>query len=102
VASALDRVPGIGPARRAALLRAFGSVAAVRAAGAEEIARRARLPRELAGRVAAHLALEAPAAAGPGFAPSPADAGHGAVLDRGPRGDGGAGSGTGSASGGKG
>jgi len=37
-ASALDSVPGLGPARRAALLKKFGSVRAVSAASQEEIA----------------------------------------------------------------
>lgn len=37
-ASALDDVPGLGPARKAALLRHFGSVKRLRAASAEEIA----------------------------------------------------------------
>jgi excinuclease ABC subunit C len=37
-ASALDSVPGLGPARRSALLKKFGSVRAVSAASAEEIA----------------------------------------------------------------
>jgi excinuclease ABC subunit C len=36
--SALDDVPGLGPARRSALLKAFGSVKALSAARAEEIA----------------------------------------------------------------
>ena len=36
--SALDSVPGLGPARRAALLRKFGSVKALTAASPEEIA----------------------------------------------------------------
>jgi excinuclease ABC subunit C len=36
--SALDAVPGLGPARRAALLKKFGSVKALTAASAEEIA----------------------------------------------------------------
>ena len=36
--SALDDVPGLGPARRAALLRHFGSVRKLRAASVEEIA----------------------------------------------------------------
>ena len=36
--SALDDVAGLGPARRAALLRAFGSVRALRGASAEQIA----------------------------------------------------------------
>ena len=38
VASALDAVPGIGPARRKALLRHFGSLEAVREASIEELA----------------------------------------------------------------
>jgi excinuclease ABC subunit C len=37
-ASALDSVPGLGPARRAALLKKFGSVRAVSAASASQIA----------------------------------------------------------------
>jgi excinuclease ABC subunit C len=37
-ASALDAVPGLGPARRAALLKKFGSVKALSAASAEDIA----------------------------------------------------------------
>jgi excinuclease ABC subunit C len=37
-ASALDDVPGLGPARRAALLKAFGSVRALSAARAEQVA----------------------------------------------------------------
>ncbi len=36
--SALDEVPGVGPARRALLLRHFGSLKRLRAASAEEIA----------------------------------------------------------------
>jgi excinuclease ABC subunit C len=52
VAGALDRISGVGPARRTALLRAFGSVAALGAASAEEIAGRARVPLSLATRVA--------------------------------------------------
>jgi excinuclease ABC subunit C len=38
VRSALDDVPGLGPARRAALLKHFGSLKRLRAASAEEIA----------------------------------------------------------------
>ena len=37
-ASVLDDVPGLGPARRAALLKHFGSVRKLRAASVEEIA----------------------------------------------------------------
>lgn len=59
VTSELDRIPGIGPARRAALLRAFGSIAALREAPAGDIAERARLPLPLATRIAEHLAAAA-------------------------------------------
>ena len=55
IASELDQVPGVGPARRAALLHAFGSVAALRGVAAEEIARRADVPLPLARRIAAWL-----------------------------------------------
>jgi excinuclease ABC subunit C len=55
LASDLDRVPGVGPARRAAMLKAFGSIEALRAAPPEEIAARAGVPRALAARVSAHL-----------------------------------------------
>ena len=37
-ASELDAVPGLGPARRSALLKHFGSLRKLRAAGVEEIA----------------------------------------------------------------
>lgn len=53
--SALDGVPGVGPARRAALLKAFGSVTALAGAAPEEIARRANVTLALAARVAARL-----------------------------------------------
>ena len=36
--SALDAVPGVGPKRKRALLRKFGSVKAIRSASVEEIA----------------------------------------------------------------
>ena len=74
IASELDRVAGVGPARRAALLHAFGSVAALCGVDAEEIARRAGVPRALARRVAAGLA---PAAAGAGRPEPPPEAGQG-------------------------
>jgi excinuclease ABC subunit C len=58
LASELDDVPGVGPARRAAMLKEFGSVAALRAASPEDISRRARVPIALAARVAAALRTE--------------------------------------------
>jgi excinuclease ABC subunit C len=62
IGSALDAVPGVGPTRRAALLKAFGSVAALRTATPAEIATRARVPQALAERVADHLAHHGDAA----------------------------------------
>jgi excinuclease ABC subunit C len=58
IASEIDRVPGVGPARRAALLKEFGSVAALKAATAGEIADRARVPLALAQRVVDRLAAD--------------------------------------------
>ena len=46
--SALDGVPGIGPARRKALLRHFGSVRAVKAATADQLAGVAGIGPQLA------------------------------------------------------
>jgi len=56
LASELDRVSGVGPARRASLLRAFGSVDGVRAASVPELRRKGGLPEALAERVHAALA----------------------------------------------
>ena len=60
-ASELDTVPGLGPARRKALLDAFGSVRAVRAAEAEEIAQVKGIGPSLAAAVLAALRPAAPA-----------------------------------------
>ena len=49
--SALDQVPGVGPARRAALLREFGSVSGVKSASVAALRERGRLPASLAQRV---------------------------------------------------
>jgi excinuclease ABC subunit C len=58
--SELDAVPGIGPARRRKLLRAFGSISALRQATAEEIAAKVPgVPRDIALRVVAALAPSA-------------------------------------------
>lgn len=56
IGSTLDAVPGVGPTRRAAMLKAFGSVEALRTATPTEIAERAGVPRALAERVHEHLA----------------------------------------------
>ena len=60
-ASALDDVPGLGPARRAALLKHFGSVRKLRAADVDEIAASARFRAAHRGRRRWH----APATTGP-------------------------------------
>lgn len=65
VSSALEDIPGVGPARRVALLRAFGSVEAVRAASPEALSERAGIPAALAGRIAAHLGGPGAAGAAP-------------------------------------
>lgn len=51
VRSALDEVEGVGPARKRALLRHFGSVRAIRAASTEEIAAVGGVGRGLAERI---------------------------------------------------
>ena len=51
IGSVLDRIPGVGPARRAALLKAFGSVEQIRTASPEAIAEQANVPLPLARRV---------------------------------------------------
>ena len=50
-ASVLDSVPGVGPKRKKALLRKFGSLKAVREAGVDEIASTAGYTRSLAEKV---------------------------------------------------
>lgn len=51
VRSALDDIPGVGPARRAALLKQFGSVAALKRASAEEISNVKGISTELANKI---------------------------------------------------
>jgi excinuclease ABC subunit C len=48
VASQLDSIPGVGPARRKALLKAFGSLDAIRAATVEQLAAVPGIPRDVA------------------------------------------------------
>jgi len=48
LASRLESIPGVGPARRKALLKTFGSVEAIRAATLEELEAVPRLPRTVA------------------------------------------------------
>ena len=54
-ASALDSIPGLGPARRAALLKKFGSVKAISAASADEIASVSGIGPRLAETIAGAL-----------------------------------------------
>jgi excinuclease ABC subunit C len=54
--SALDAVPGIGPARRRALLARFGSVAGIRRASVEDLATVPGVSRTLADAIASTLA----------------------------------------------
>jgi excinuclease ABC subunit C len=53
--SPLDDVPGVGPSRKKALLRRFGSLSKVRAASPEELAATPGIGPELAAAVHAHL-----------------------------------------------
>lgn len=58
--SPLEQVPGLGPKRRQQLLRAFGSVRALKAAAPEEVAERAAIPLALAVRILRHLHKDQP------------------------------------------
>ena len=60
ITSQLDGVPGVGDARRKALIRRFGSVAGVRAASLEEIAALPGIGRQLAEAIREHLERPAP------------------------------------------
>ncbi|KGI78335.1 excinuclease ABC subunit UvrC [Oleiagrimonas soli] len=53
--SVLEDVPGVGPRRRAALLRAFGGLGGVEAAGVEELMQVGGIHRDLAERIYAAL-----------------------------------------------
>jgi excinuclease ABC subunit C len=71
-ASVLDDVPGLGPARRAALLKHFGSVRKLRAARVEEIAAVPGVGPRLAATIAAALGpLDSPGPSGPTGAAGP-------------------------------
>jgi len=58
LSSVFDEVPGIGPARKKALLRRFGSVRRIREASVEEVAATPGVGRDVAERLKAHLARE--------------------------------------------
>ncbi len=55
VASQLDSIPGVGPARRKALLKAFGSLDAIRAASVEQLAAVPGIPATVALAIKEHL-----------------------------------------------
>ena len=55
--SQIDSVPGIGPARRKALIKTFGSVRGIKAASAEEIADVPGIDRKLALAIKEHLGV---------------------------------------------
>jgi excinuclease ABC subunit C len=55
VASQLDSVPGIGPKRRTALLKAFGSIAKIRQANVDEIAALPGFNQKMAETLKSHL-----------------------------------------------
>jgi excinuclease ABC subunit C len=74
--SALDSVPGLGPARRAALLKHFGSVRAISQATAQEIAEVSGIGPRLAETIMTALRGDAPAAA-QAASSGGSDAGHG-------------------------
>lgn len=53
--SSLDQIPGIGPARKQALMRAFGSIEGIREADVDDLVAVPGISRELAERVKAEL-----------------------------------------------
>ena len=55
MASALDSVPGIGPKRKQALLKKFGSAKAIKEAPLDEVAAVMGMTRSLAQRVKEYL-----------------------------------------------
>jgi len=55
VENRVDDLPGVGPARKRALLRVFGTAKAVRNASVDEIAAVPGIPRALAETIRSHL-----------------------------------------------
>ena len=70
--SALDDIPGIGKARRTALLKHFGTVAAIAAASPEELAKAPGMNKASAAAVRDHF-LALAASAGEADPPAPDD-----------------------------
>jgi excinuclease ABC subunit C len=58
--SALDQIPGVGPARKLGLLREFQSVKAIKNSSPEEISTRCRIPLPLAQRIVEFLGRDEP------------------------------------------
>jgi excinuclease ABC subunit C len=58
LASVFDDIEGIGPVRKKALLKRFGSVRRMREASVDELAETPGIPRDLAERLKRHLARE--------------------------------------------
>jgi excinuclease ABC subunit C len=58
LASVFDDIEGIGPVRKKALLKRFGSVRRIREASVDELAETPGIPRDLAERLKSHLARE--------------------------------------------
>ena len=54
--SVLDQIPGVGPRRKAILLREFGSLRSLANASVDEVATRGRLPHRLAEQIMQYLA----------------------------------------------
>jgi excinuclease ABC subunit C len=70
-ASVLDEIPGVGPTRKAALMKDFGSVKRLRAASAERIAQVKGIPRDLASDIAEFLGTLGATGTGTGGADCP-------------------------------
>ena len=54
-ASALDAIPGIGPRRKKALLKSFGSTEAIKEASVEELSQIKYIPLDLAKKIKEYL-----------------------------------------------
>jgi excinuclease ABC subunit C len=79
-ASILDEIPGVGPTRKTALIKAFGSVKRLRAADAGQIAAVKGIPAELAGDIVDFLQTWGAGGAGEDGAPGAEGAAAGAQL----------------------
>jgi excinuclease ABC subunit C len=55
IASQLDEIPGVGPSRRRALLKQFGSLDGIRVASVDELAQVSGIPRDVAIAIKEHL-----------------------------------------------